>query len=59
MVVVLAIAIGIPLLGAPGLVALAGVFAGFGTLCGVYRWIGRRRRAEFLVAGSMPRAYLR
>lgn len=58
MVVVLGISVGVPLLGAPGAVAMVGVFAGFGTLIGVYRLKTRRRRAEFLATGDVPRAYL-
>jgi hypothetical protein len=58
MVVVLGVAIGMPLLGAPWLAAIAGVFAGFGTLVGVYRWKGQRRRQQFLLGAGIPRAYL-
>lgn len=58
MVVVLTVAIGIPLLGAPMLVATAGVFAGFGTIYGIARLSKQRRRAQFLRGAAVPRAYL-
>ncbi len=57
MFVVSAIAIGLPLLGVGGLVAVAGVFAGFGTLVGLHQ-LGRRRRRRQFLAGTLPRAYL-
>lgn len=57
-IVVAAIALGIPLLGAPMLVATAGIFAGFATVFAVHRWNRRRRRAQFLRQGGLPRAYL-
>jgi hypothetical protein len=57
MVVLCTVAIGLPLLGVGGLVAVGGVFAGFGTLVGLHRLSRRRRRRQFL-AGDIPRAYL-
>lgn len=57
-VVVLAVAVGIPLLGVPWVVATAGIVAGAGTIVGVYRWNWRRRRAQFLAGAAVPRAYL-
>lgn len=56
--VVMAIAIGIPLLGVPWLYASGGIFAGFGTLLGIHRYNRRRRRQQFLRDGVVPRAYL-
>lgn len=57
MVVLTGVAMGLPLLGFGGLIAVAGVFAGFGTLAGLHRLSQRRRRRQFL-AGTLPRAYL-
>lgn len=57
MVIVLAVALGVPLLGASTLVALGGVFAGAGTIFGLTRLSARRRRRQFLTS-SLPRAYL-
>lgn len=47
----------LPFLGAGSLVAAIGVFAGFGTLAGMYRLRRSQRRQQFLTA-SLPRAYL-
>jgi hypothetical protein len=58
MVVVLVTAMGVPLLGAPFLVATAGVFLGFGTIYGVHRFNNKRRRMQFLAGAAVPRAYL-
>ncbi|MGN6108718.1 MAG: hypothetical protein ACTHU0_26670 [Kofleriaceae bacterium] len=49
---------GLPLLGASWLVAVAGVFAGFGSFAGMHALNRRRRRRQFLRGGAMPRAYL-
>ena len=57
MVILSAIALGLPLLGAGYVVATTGVFAGFGTLVGLQRLNARRRRKQFQLA-SLPRAYL-
>lgn len=58
MVVVLTAGMLLPALGVPWLISLSGVFAGFGTLYGVFRWNRKRRRAQFLGGAAMPRAYL-
>lgn len=58
MVIVLSIGMLIPFLGVSPLVALAGVFAGFGTMVGMFRLNRRRRRRQFLSTGELPRAYL-
>ncbi len=47
----------LPFLGIGPLIATVGVFAGFGTLVGMFRLRRRKRRQQFLVA-SLPRAYL-
>jgi hypothetical protein len=57
MVIISAVALGLPLLGAGYVVATTGVFAGFGTLVGLQRLNARRRRKQFQLA-SLPRAYL-
>lgn len=57
MVILSAVALGLPLLGAGYVVATTGVFAGFGTLLGLHRLNARRRRKQFQLA-SLPRAYL-
>jgi len=57
-VVVLAAGMLVPALGVSWLFALSGVFLGFGTIVGSYRLNRRRRRAQFLRGGSVPRAYL-
>ena len=57
MVILSAVALGLPLLGAGYVVATTGVFAGFGTLVGLQRLNARRRRKQFQLA-SLPRAYL-
>jgi hypothetical protein len=56
--IVSGIAVGLPLLGVHLLVSIAGVFAGFGTLYGGYRWNRQRRRRQFLAGAAVPRAYL-
>jgi hypothetical protein len=56
-VVVSAVGLGLPLLGATWLVAAAAAFGGFGTIFGLARLTRRRRRRQFLQT-SVPRAYL-
>jgi hypothetical protein len=58
MVVVLAIGMGLPLLGASTLIAVLGAFGGFGTIFGLARANTFRRRRQFLRDGGVPRAYL-
>jgi hypothetical protein len=57
MVIVSTGGLALPLLGAGPLIAVAGVFAGFGALVGLQRLNARRRRKQFAIA-SLPRAYL-
>ena len=57
--VVMLTALGIPLLGAPIVVALGSIFLGFGTIFGVHRWNAKRRRMQFLAGAAVPRAYLK
>lgn len=57
-VMVTALALGLPLLGLGSLIAATAIFAGFGTIGGLYRLNRRRRRRQFLREGEMPRAYL-
>jgi hypothetical protein len=57
MVVIAGLGLGLPLLGADWVAAASAVFAGFGTLVGLFRLSRRRRRRQFLLA-SLPRAYL-
>lgn len=47
----------LPFLGVGPLIATVGVFAGFGTIGGMFQLRRRKRRQQFLVA-SLPRAYL-
>ncbi len=58
MVVVLTISLGLPLLGAPTVIATAGIFGGFGALLGIQRLSRNRRRRQFLSGAGIPRAYL-
>ncbi len=58
MVIVLGVGVLVPVLGVTPLVALGGVFAGFGTLVGVFRLGRRKRRQQFLGTSALPRAYL-
>jgi hypothetical protein len=58
MLIVLGVGMLIPFLGVSSLVALAGVFAGFGTLVTAFQLNRRRRRRQFLSASALPRAYL-
>jgi len=55
--IVIAVGLGLPLLGVGWLVAATGVFAGFGAMYGSFRLLRRKRRRQFLEA-SLPRAYL-
>ncbi len=57
MVVVVTCAVGLPLLGVPTLVAVAGALGGFATLAGLTQLNIRRRRKQFRLAVP-PRAYL-
>jgi hypothetical protein len=57
-VVVLTAGMLVPALGVSWLFALTGVFAGFGTMVGLFRWNRRRRRGQFLRGAAVPRAYL-
>jgi hypothetical protein len=57
MVIVSVGGLALPLLGASTLIAVAGVFAGFGSIVGLSRLSSRRRRRQFALA-SLPRAYL-
>jgi len=57
-VVVSTVALGAPLLGLSTLVGVTGVFAGFGTIIGLFRYTRHRRRRAFLLGAAMPRAYL-
>lgn len=56
--VVMFAGVGLPLLGAPWLLAAVGVFAGFGTFVGLHRVNQRRHRRAYLARGDVPRAYL-
>lgn len=58
MVIVLGVGMLVPFLGVSSLIALAGVFTGFGAMVGMFRLHRRRRRRQFLSAASLPRAYL-
>ncbi len=58
MVVVLGVGMVVPFLGVSSLVALAGVFAGFGSMVGLFQLNRRRRRRQFLSTSALPRAYL-
>jgi hypothetical protein len=55
---VMAFGMGLPLLGLPWTFALAGIFAGFGTIVGLHRMNQRRHRRNYLAGAAMPRAYL-
>jgi hypothetical protein len=57
-VVLLAVGMGLPLLGLGPIVGAAAAFAGFGTLLGLHRMTQRRRRRQFLSGVALPRAYL-
>jgi len=57
MVVIAGVGLGLPLLGADSVAGAGAVFAGFGTLVGLFRLTRRRRRRQFRLA-SLPRAYL-
>ncbi len=56
--VVALVALGLPLLGLPTVLAGTGIFAGAGTLAALSRLNTRRRRKQFTTAGAVPRAYL-
>jgi hypothetical protein len=58
MLIVLGVGMVVPFLGVSSLVALAGVFTGFGTLVGLFQLNRRRRRRQFLSTSALPRAYL-
>jgi len=58
MLVVMTLGVILPALGAPWLLALSGVFGGFGTIVGLNRWNRHWRRGQFLIGAAMPRAYL-
>jgi hypothetical protein len=57
-VIVTTIAIGLPLLGMHWMYAATSIFAGWGTIAGMYYASRRRRRRQFLRGGDLPRAYL-
>lgn len=57
-VVVTAVAIGLPMLGASSLAAVFGIVAGAGTTVALNRLTDRRRRRQYLAGGAVPRAYL-
>lgn len=48
----------LPLLGFEWVVAASAAFMGWGTILGVSRWNGKRRRRQFLRGFALPRAYL-
>jgi hypothetical protein len=48
----------LPLLGADWIVAASAAFAGWGTIFGLHRLNARRRRRQFLAGVALPRAYL-
>ncbi len=52
------IGMGLPLLGLGWVVAATGAFASFGTIVGVHKLVGRKRRRQFLRGEALPRAYL-
>ena len=58
MVMVMTLGVILPALGAPWLLALSGIFAGFGTIVGLNRWNRRRRRGQVRAGAAVPRAYL-
>jgi hypothetical protein len=58
MLIVLGVGMLVPFLGVSSMVALAGVFTGFGTLVGLFQLNRRRRRRQFLSTSALPRAYL-
>lgn len=58
MAIVLGVGVLIPFLGASPLVALAGVFSGFGTMVAMFQLNRRKRRRQFLGTSPLPRAYL-
>jgi hypothetical protein len=57
-IMVTAIGMLIPLLGAPYVVSAFGILVGFGTFLGVRNASEKRRRQQFLARGDVPRAYL-
>src|SRR5688572_24422753 len=56
-IVAMLIGLGLPLLGLPPIIGIAGVLVGLGTFIGLRQWSKQRRRRQFL-AGALPRAYL-
>jgi hypothetical protein len=57
-VVLATIGMVLPLLGFEWVVAASAAFMGWGTILGVSRWNGKRRRRQFLRGIALPRAYL-
>ena len=57
-VVLAAVGMILPLLGADWIVAASAAFAGWGTIFGLHRLNARRRRRQFLAGDALPRAYL-
>jgi hypothetical protein len=57
-VVLMAVGLGLPVLGAGPLVGAIAAFAGFGTIFGLQKLAGHRRRRQFLRGVALPRAYL-
>ena len=57
-VVLAAVGMLLPLLGADWIFAASAAFAGWGTIFGLHRINARRRRRQFLAGDALPRAYL-
>ena len=57
MLVVMAVGVGLPILGLDWIVAVGAAFGGFGMIAASYRALHLHRRRQFL-ASSIPRAYL-
>jgi Flp pilus assembly protein TadB len=58
-IVAMIIGLGLPLLGLEPIIGIVGVLVGFGTFIGLRQWGKHRRRRQFVLAGDLPRAYLR